>query len=176
MAAAVAEEAEVEEAQAAAAAEVAEESQEEAEEAAAVSASPRTPPPAARPLPVGFLRTPPLIVGVATKMVNRQPEIVLQLNQGIVSTLALKKVWYSVETTASDDVPGTNNDQHVAVLKVVYQAKTHKITLVMPRRPKVRGDVLLTVDARGIVNLLGQQLEGDNAVLGASLVREVDLP
>ena len=60
--------------------------------------------------------------------------------------------------------------------KVVYQAKTHTITLVMPRRPKLRGNVVLTVDARGIVNLLGQQLEGDNEDPGVNLVREVDLP
>ena len=52
----------------------------------------------------------------------------------------------------------------------------HTITLVMPRRPKVRGNVLLTVDAKGIVNLLGQELEGDNMDAGVNLVREVDLP
>jgi hypothetical protein len=35
---------------------------------------------------------------------------------------------------------------------------------------------MLTVDARAIVNLLGQDLEGDNVAPGANLVREVDLP
>jgi hypothetical protein len=43
--------------------------------------------------------------------------------------------------------------------QVTYQAQTHTIMLVMPRRPKVRGNVLVTVDAQGIVNLLGQPLE-----------------
>ena len=38
------------------------------------------------------------------------------------------------------------------------------------------GNVLITVDARGIVNLLGQDLEGDNVVPGVNLVREIDLP
>jgi protein gp37 len=137
---------------------------------------PRTPPPAARPLPVGFLRTPPKIVGVATKMVHRAPEIVLQLDQGIVSTVATKKGWYSVETPGAGGITGTSNNPHVAVSKVVYQAKTRTITLVMPRRLKVQGNVLLTVDASGIVNLLGQELDGDNAVPGAKVVREVDLP
>jgi len=137
---------------------------------------PPTPPPAPPPLPVGFLRTPPEIVRVATKMVDRGPEIVLQLDQGIVSTLALKKVWYSVETTGDDGVLGTSDSQHVPVSRVVYQARTHTITLVMPKRPQVRGNVLLTVDARGIVNLLGRHLEGDNVVPGVNFVREVDLP
>ena len=47
---------------------------------------------------------------------------------------------------------------------------------MMPRRPKVQGNVALTVDAEGIVNLLGQELEGDNMNPGVNLVREVDLP
>ena len=59
---------------------------------------------------------------------------------------------------------------------MIYHAKTDTITLVMPRRPKVQGNVVLTVDAQGIVNLLGQELEGDNVDSGANLVREVDLP
>ncbi len=46
----------------------------------------------------------------------------------------------------------------------------------MPRRPKLQGKVVLTVDARAIVNLLGQQLEGDDMESGVNLVREVDLP
>ena len=32
------------------------------------------------------------------------------------------------------------------------------------------------VDAPGIVNLLGQELEGDNMIPGSNLVRQVDLP
>jgi uncharacterized membrane protein YgcG len=138
--------------------------------------SPVLPPPAPRPLPAGFLRTPPKIIRVATKMVERAPEIVIQLDQGIVSNIALQKAWYSVETPGANGVPGTSDDPHVAVSRVVYQAKTHTITLVMPKRAKVHGDVMLTVDARGIVNLLGQDLEGDNVASGVNLVREVDLP
>jgi hypothetical protein len=110
-------------------------------------------------------------------MVDRVPEIVIQLDQGIAPKLALEKVWYSVETPArANAVLGTSSDPHVAISRVIYQAKTHTITLVMPRRPKMRGDVVLTVDARGIVNLLGQYLEGNNALPGVNLVREVDLP
>jgi hypothetical protein len=137
---------------------------------------PPTPPPAPRPLPLGFLRTPPKIVRVATKMVDRTPEIVIQLDQGIVSKIALGKAWYTVERPEATAVLGTSGDPHVAASRVIYQAKTHTITLVMPRRPKMRGDVVLTVDARGIVNLLGQDLEGNNAVPGVNLVREVGLP
>ena len=76
----------------------------------------------------------------------------------------------------ANDVLGTSDDPHVAISKVVYQAKTHTITLEMPRRPKVQGNVMLTVDARGIVNLLGQELEGDDVDPGVNFVREVDLP
>ena len=46
----------------------------------------------------GFLRTPPKIVRVSTKMVDRTPEIIIQLDQGIASRPALEKAWYSVET------------------------------------------------------------------------------
>jgi hypothetical protein len=109
-------------------------------------------------------------------MVDRVPEIVIQLDQGIVSKIALEKAWYSVKMPEATAVLGTSGDPHVTVSRVIYQAKTHTITLVMPRRPKMRGDVVLTVDARGIVNLLGQDLEGNNAVPGVNLVREVDLP
>jgi hypothetical protein len=62
------------------------------------------------------------------------------------------------------------------MIQVTYQAQTHTIMLVMPRRPKVRGNVLVTVDAQGIVDLLGQPLEGDNVHSGVKFVREVDLP
>ena len=109
-------------------------------------------------------------------MVDRAPEIVIQLDQGIVSKLALEKAWYTVETPGANGVLGTSDGPYVAVSRVVYQARTHRITLVMPRRPKVRGNVLLTVDAQWIVNLLGQHLEGDNMVPGVNFVREVDLP
>ena len=40
----------------------------------------------------------------------------------------------------------------------------------------MQGNVVLTVDAQGIVNLLGQELEGDDVNSGVNLVREVDLP
>ena len=109
-------------------------------------------------------------------MVDRKPEILIQLDQGIASEPALEKAWYSVETAETEAVPGTSDDPHLAVSRVVYQPKTHTITLVMPRRPKLQGNVVLTVDARAIVNLLGQQLEGDDVVSGDNLVREVDLP
>ena len=58
---------------------------------------PVTPPPAARPLPVGFLRTPPRVIRLAAKMVDRRPEILIQLDQGIVPELALEKDRYTVE-------------------------------------------------------------------------------
>ena len=81
-----------------------------------------------------------------------------------------------METPGANGVLGTSGDPRVAVSRVAYQAKTHTITLVMPRRPRISGDVVLTVDARGIVNLLGQQLEGDDLVPGVNLDRDVDLP
>ena len=93
-----------------------------------------------------------------------------------MSNRALEKTWYSVETTGADGALGTSGDPHVAVSRVAYQAKTHEITLVMPWRSKMRGNILLTVDPRGIVNLLGQELEGDNVVPGVNFVRQVDLP
>jgi hypothetical protein len=46
----------------------------------------------------------------------------------------------------------------------------------MPRTPKLHGNVRLTVDGRAIVNLVGQELEGDSANVGDNLVREIDLP
>lgn len=70
----------------------------------------------------------------------------------------------------------TSGDSHIKISRVVYRQKTDTITLTMARKPNVQGNALLTVDARGIVNLLGQELEGDNVNPGANLVREVDLP
>ena len=135
-----------------------------------------TPPPAARPLPVGFSRTPPKVIRVAAKLVGGEADIIVQLDQGIVAKLAMNEAWYGVEMPVSNGSLGSNGEIGVAVSRVAYEARTHTITLVVPRRPKVQGNVVLTVDADGIVNLLGQELEGDNLNPGVNLVREVDLP
>jgi hypothetical protein len=136
-----------------------------------------TPPPAARPLPAGFLRTPPKVAGITTKMVDRTPEILIQLNQGIVPELALEKDRYRVDASGAEGALGTSSgDSHIKISRVVYRAKTDTITLMLPRKPMVQGNVVLTVDANGIANLLGQELEGDNVDSGVNLIREVDLP
>ena len=126
-----------------------------------------TPLPAAAPLPPGYARTPPKIVRIATRMIDRKPEIIIQLDQGILSNVAENKALYSVETPEAE---------HIAVSKVVYQAKTHTIKLVLRKQPMVKGDVLLTIAANGIVNMLGQKLEDANAADSATLVSEIDLP
>jgi protein gp37 len=139
--------------------------------------TPPTPPPAARPLPAGFLRTPPKVVGITTKMVGRTPEILIQLNQGIVSEVALEKDRYSVDTSGAEGaLETTSGASRIKISRVEYRAKSDTIILALPRRPKVQGNVVLTVDPNGIVNLLGQALEGDNLNPGANLVREVDMP
>jgi hypothetical protein len=136
-----------------------------------------TPPPAARPLPAGFLRTPPKVVGITTKTVDRTPEILIQLNQGIVPQLAVDKDRYRVTASGAEGALGTtSSDSHIQISRVIYRAKTDTITLVLPRKPKLQGNVVLTVDADGIVNLLGQALEGDSVNSGVNLIQEVDLP
>lgn len=109
-------------------------------------------------------------------MVHRAPEIVLQLNQAVVSRLAKEKAWYSVETAGPDGVLGTRDDRPVAISKVSYRTGSHTIKLVIPRNAAAAGNVLLTVVARGIVNPFGQALEGDGLASGVNLVREIDLP
>ena len=70
----------------------------------------------------------------------------------------------------------TSDGSPIKISRVEYRAKSDTIVLALPRRPKVQGNVVLTADATGIVNLLGQELEGDNLNPGVNLVREVDLP
>ena len=123
------------------------------------------------------MRTPPKVIRVATKIVNHRPEILIQLNQRVVPELALEKDRYTVKASGVEGALGTTSgDTKMKISRVIYRAKTHTIALVMPRRPKILGNVVLTVDAEGIVNLLGQELEGDNLNPGANLVRVVDLP
>ena len=55
------------------------------------------------------------------------PEIVIQLDQGIVSTLAPKKVWYSVEAAGDNDVPGTSNDQHLRFRRSFIRRKCTRL-------------------------------------------------
>jgi hypothetical protein len=130
-----------------------------------------------RPLPTDFLRTPPKVVRITTNMVDRTPEILIQLNQGIVPELALEKDRYSVDTSGAQGALGTTSGgSGIKISRVEYRAKSDTIILRLPRKPKVEGNVVLTVDAHGIVNLLGQALEGDNLNPGMNLVLEVDLP
>ena len=109
-------------------------------------------------------------------MVHRAPEIVLQIDQAVVSRLAKEKAWYSVETAGPDGVLGTSDDQPVAISKVAYRAGSHTIKLAIPRNAAAAGDALLTVVARGIVNPFGQELEGDGLASGVNFVRQIDLP
>jgi Bacterial Ig-like domain (group 3)/NHL repeat len=139
--------------------------------------TPPTPPPAAPPLPAGFLRTPPKIVGITTKMADRTPEILIQLNQGIEPERALEKDRYSVDTSGAEGaLETTSGGSRIKISRVEYRAKSDTIILALPRRPKVQGNVVLTVDPNGIVNLLGQALEGDSVNSGVNLIQEVDLP
>jgi virginiamycin B lyase len=135
-----------------------------------------TPSPTSGPHGPRRSQTPPRIVRVATKRVHRAPEIVLQVDQAVVSRLAKEKAWYSVETAGSDGVLGTSDDQPVAISMVVYRAGSRTIKLVIPRNAAAEGNVLLTVVARGIVNPFGQELEGDGLASGVNFVREIDLP
>ena len=90
--------------------------------------------------------------------------------------LAREKTWYSVAAPGVDGSPGASTSQRLAVSDVVYQARTHTIRVIMPRKPSMRGNVLLTIETRGIVNLVGQQLEGNDGAASENFVREVDLP
>jgi hypothetical protein len=86
---------------------------------------------------------------------------VIQLDQEVVSAIAQQKAWYNVETPAN-----SSGEQRIAISKVVYQPRRHAITLMISKRLNVRGNVLLTVNAEGIVNLLDQHLEGENTFHG----------
>lgn len=119
---------------------------------------PRTPLPAASPLPPGYARTPPHIVGLIAKRArNGQRSIVLTLDQPVSAKPLLRSSEFTLEGQGADEA----FDERIRITQVVYNRRTHTITLALARRPKINGTVQLRVAAAGVVNLMGQHLIGN---------------
>ncbi|WP_422929701.1 hypothetical protein [Singulisphaera sp. PoT] len=95
---------------------------------------------------------------------NGAIRIVLMLDQRIVARPARLRSAISV---AGQGVDGSYN-QPGRILGEAYNPRTRSITLVLARRPRLSGSVRLSVHAIGIVNLLGQALDGAGAGAGGS--------